>query len=412
MISFSKHTLPNGLKLIIHPDPSVQIAVLNLIYDVGSRDETEDMTGFAHLFEHLMFGGSKNIEEFDVELQRAGGENNAFTSPDVTNYYMTVPASNLETAFWLESDRMSSLSFDPKVLEVQRKVVIEEFKQRYLDQPYGDLWLKMRPLAYKEHSYKWATIGKEIKHIEDAAMEDVKAFFAKHYRPNNAVLVVGGNVQDEDVLALANKYFGSIPAGDILPKNLVQEPKQTEKRKLVVEAKVPVSLVFKGYKMCARNHPDYYATDLLSDILGRSKSSRLPQALVEDKKLFTDMGAFVLGSSDEGMMMVNGYLAEGVDPEEAEQAMNVEIENLLTNGISNEELEKVKAQAESSLLFGRTEVLDRCMSLAQAELIGDADLVNKEEAAIQSVTTEDVMRIAKEILREENSNVIYYMAKT
>jgi zinc protease len=325
---------------------------------------------------------------------------------------MPVPASTLETAFWLESDRMLSLSFDPKVLEVQRKVVIEEFKQRYLDQPYGDLWLKMRPLAYKEHPYKWATIGKEISHIEDATMEDVKAFFAKHYRPNNAVLVVGGNVTEEQVLELANKYFGPIPAGDIQPKNIDKEPIQAEKRNLTIEAKVPVSLVFKGYKMCARNHPDYYATDLLSDILGRSQSSRLPKVLVEDKKLFSDAGAFVLGSSDEGMLMVNGYLSEGVSAESAEEAINEEIEKLLQNGITEEELEKVKAQAESSILFGKTEVLERCMSLAQAELLGDADLVNQESQAVQSVTTEDVMRIAKEILREENSNVIYYMAET
>ena len=340
MISFNEFTLDNGLRVIVHEDHSVQLAVMNILYDVGSRDENPDKTGFAHLFEHLMFGGSINIPSYDEPLQLVGGENNAFTNTDITNYYLTLPASNLETGFWLESDRLLSLSFDPKVLEVQRKVVIEEFKQRYLNQPYGDVWLKLRPLAYQQHPYQWATIGKEISHIENATMDDVKDFFFTHYIPNNAILVVAGNVKLEQVKQLAEKWFGPIPAGKKKERKLSVEPKQIQKRELNVEAKVPANALYKTFHMPGRFSNDYYAIDLLSDVLSRGHSSRLYQALVKEKELFTSVSAFVMGTIDPGLVVVNGRLKEGVELKKAEAEVDVVLNEVIEKGIRTKNCKK------------------------------------------------------------------------
>jgi zinc protease len=397
MIKFDEFVLDNGLRVIVHEDPTVQLAVMNILYDVGSRDEHPDKTGFAHLFEHLMFGGSANIPSYDEPLQQVGGDNNAFTSPDITNYYLTVPAANIETGFWLESDRMMSLSFDPNVLEVQRKVVIEEFKQRYLNQPYGDVWLKLRPLAYQKHSYQWATIGKEISHIENATMDDVKNFFYTHYLPCNAVLVVAGKVTVEQVKKLAEKWFGPIPAGKKPVRKLVQEPKQTVKRTLEVEAKVPANALYKTWHMGGRFDTDYYAGDFLSDILSRGQSSRLYQKLVKEKEIFTSLSSFVMSTVDPGMLVVNGRVNELIG-------------QLVKDGVSSDELAKVKNQAEASLKFGEVEVMNRAMNLAFASLSGDAALVNKEADIIENISMEDMKRVAGEILREENASVMYYNA--
>lgn len=408
MISFSEFKLDNGLRVIVHPDPTVQIAVLNILYDVGSRDEHPDKTGFAHLFEHLMFGGSVNIPNYDEPLQMVGGENNAFTNTDITNYYLTVPAANIETGFWLESDRMLSLSFDPKVLEVQRKVVIEEFKQRYLSQPYGDVWLKLRPLAYEKHPYQWATIGKEISHIENATMNDVKDFFYSHYVPNNAILVVAGNVTVDQVKKLSEKWFGPIPAGKIKPRNLSKEPTQRKKKELEVFAKVPSNALYKTYHMPGRFHDDYYAADLLSDVLSRGNSSRLYHELVKEKELFTSISSFVMGTVDPGLLVVSGRIKDGVDIKVAETALDDILEQVIKEGVREEELEKVKNQAEATIVFGEVEVINRAMNLAFAALSGDPDLVNKETHMIQSVTTKDIQRMAGEILKRENSSSLYY----
>lgn len=408
MISFSEFRLENGLRVIVHEDPTVQIAVMNILYDVGSRDEREEKTGFAHLFEHLMFGGSMNIPSYDEPLQRVGGENNAFTNTDITNYYLTVPASNLETGFWLESDRMLSLSFDPKVLEVQRKVVIEEFKQRYLNQPYGDVWLKLRPLSYKVHPYKWATIGKEISHIENATMDDVKDFFFEHYRPNNAILVVAGNVTVAQVKELSKKWFEPIPSGKGKVRNLPVEPIQKEKRTLTVEAKVPANALYKAYHMAGRFHEDYYAADLLSDVLSRGHSSRLYNELVKEKEIFTSISSFVMGTIDPGQLIISGRVRDGVKLEDAEKEISTIIQDVIENGVTEAELEKVKNQAISTIEFGEVEVMNRAMNLAFAALSGDADLVNKERDMLEAVTTKDIQRMAKRILREENSSVMYY----
>src|SRR5258708_641270 len=408
MIPFSQFTLDNGLQVIVHEDHSVQIAVMNILYDVGSRDEHPQKTGFAHLFEHLMFGGSKNIPSYDEPLQLVGGENNAFTNTDITNYYLTVPASNLETGFWLESDRMLSLSFDPKVLEVQRKVVIEEFKQRYLNQPYGDVWLKLRPLAYTSHPYQWATIGKEISHIENATMDDVKDFFFRHYLPNNAVLVVAGNVTVSQVKQLSEKWFGPIPAGKKAERKLPMEPKQKGKRILDVEAKVPANALYKTYHMPGRFHKDYYAVDLLSDVLSRGHSSRLYQTLVHEKEIFTSISSFVMGTIDPGMLVVNGRVKDGVDLANAEKELDEIIQAVITKGVEEDELQKVKNQSEASIEIGEVEVINRAMNPAFSSLSGDTDLVNKEIQMIDSVTSDDIHRVATEILYEENSSVMYY----
>lgn len=411
MISFKEFTLENGLQVIVHEDPTVQIAVMNLLYRVGSRNERADKTGFAHLFEHLMFGGSANIPSFDEPLQRVGGENNAFTNTDITNYYLTLPATNLETGFWLESDRMLSLSFDPNALEVQRKVVIEEFKQRYLNQPYGDVWLKLRPLAYKVHPYQWATIGKEISHIENATLEDVKNFFFRHYVPNNAILVVAGHVTEAQVRKLTEKWFAPIPAGKVNGHALPPEPVQTEKRFSEVEAAVPANAFYKAWHMPGRFHEDYYAIDLLSDVLSRGQSSRLHQELVKKKEIFTSISSFVTGTIDPGLLVINGRLREGIRLEDAEQHVQSVVDTVLSEGVTHEELEKVKNQAESTLEFGEVEVLNRAMNLAFGKLSGDANIVNEEGEKLSAVTLDDTKRVAKNILTEKNSNVLYYKSK-
>ncbi|MBK7651942.1 MAG: insulinase family protein [Flammeovirgaceae bacterium] len=412
MIPFSTFTLDNGLQVLVHEDPTVQIAVMNILYNVGSRDEQPDKTGFAHLFEHLMFGGSLNIPSYDEPLQQVGGENNAFTNTDITNYYLTVPASNLETGFWLESDRMLSLSFDPAVLEVQRKVVVEEFKQRYLNQPYGDVWLKIRPLAYKTHPYQWATIGKEISHIENATMDDVKDFFFTHYIPNNAILVVAGNVTHEQVKGLAEKWFGPIPVGIKKPRQLAREPLQTAKRTLTVNAKVPAHALYKSYHMQGRFNNDFYVAELLSDILSRGQSSRLYNQLVKEKKIFTSISSFTMGSIDPGMFVISGRLSPGITPEVGEEELEKVIQTLLKEGLKPGELQKVKNQSLTAMEFEKVEVINRAMNLAFAALSGDADLINREGDLIESVTAEDIVRVGNEIFKEENSNVLYYHSKT
>ncbi|MBS1523165.1 MAG: insulinase family protein [Bacteroidetes bacterium] len=410
MVKFNRFTLDNGLRVIVHEDHTTPMAVLNILYDVGARDEDPDKTGFAHLFEHLMFGGSVNIPVYDEPLQRVGGENNAFTTNDITNYYITLPSANIETAFWLESDRMLSLAFSKKSLEVQRNVVIEEFKQRYLNQPYGDVWLKLRPLVYKKHPYQWATIGKEIKHIEDAQMEDVKAFFAKHYNPQNAIMVIGGNVTTEHARKLAEKWFGPIPAGEKYQRNLPQEPEQNEERRLTVAGKVPLNDVYIAFHMPGRLDEGYYEADLISDILSRGNSSRLYKTLVKDKQLFSEIHAYNMGSFDRGMFVVEGKPLENVSIETAEAAIWEELEIIKNELVPPDELTKVKNKTESTMVFSEMSLLDKAMNLAQFELFGDADKLNHETDKYLAVTAEQIQKQAKEIFRKENSSTLIYLA--
>lgn len=408
MIKYSKHILDNGLTVIVHPDENVQITVLNLIYNVGSKDETPDKTGFAHLFEHLMFGGSKHCLDFDSELQIVGGENNAFTSTDVTNYYITLPSSNIETAFWLESDRMENLLLNAKALEVQRKVVIEEFKQRYLNQPYGDVWLKLRPLVYGEHSYSWATIGKNIEQIENATLEDVDAFHKKYYTPNNATLVLGGNITEDKALELANKYFGEIAKGKEITRNYGTIPTQIKKNTLTVKADVPQKAIYIVYKMPDRMQKDYYAIDLLSDVLGRGNSSRLYKSLVLEKQLMTNISASLTGSFLPGLLIISGRINDGCSFEEVETSIQEVISEIQNKEIADLELEKVKNQSEASIIFGRTDVLETCISLAYADLLGDTELVNKELDFILKINAKEIKDQANSILTDNNCSVLYY----
>lgn len=411
MIQFEKHILSNGLKVIVHEDRSTPIAAMNILYDVGARDEDADKTGFAHLFEHLMFGGSVNIPNYDEPLQNVGGENNAFTSNDITNYYLTLPAQNLETGFWLESDRMLNLAFSEKSLEVQRSVVIEEFRQRYLNQPYGDVWLKLKPLAYKVHPYLWNTIGKEISHIENATMDDVKAFFKKHYLPNNAILSVAGNVKTDEVLKLAEKWFGPIAKGEKKERKLPVEPPQTEERKQETTADVPYDAIYKAWHMCDRKNTDYYTFDVISELFSRGKSSRLYVELVKNKKLFSEVNAYLSGDDDPGLLVIAGKVSEGVDMKTAEAGIAEEVNKLRSSVVDANELQKIKNNMEASLVFSEMGVEGKALNLAIFELMGDADGVNQEAEKYQDVKVERVKELAEKTLVDSNCSTLYYHAK-
>jgi len=411
MVNFERFTLSNGLKLLVHPDRSTPMAVVNVLYDVGARDENPAQTGFAHLFEHLMFGGSVNIPDYDDPLQNAGGENNAYTTNDLTNYYCQLPAENIETAFWLESDRMLSLAFGKKSLDVQKKVVCEEFKEHYINKPYGDVWHIMRELAYKEHPYKWMTIGKELSHVENAELQDVKNFFFKHYTPLNAILVVAGNVTVEAVKELAEKWFGDIPSGEKYNRNLPQEAVQQEERRMTVHRKVPMDAIYKTWHMCGRRDDDYYATDLLADILGGGASSRLYQTLVKEQQLFVNVSCYHFGSFDAGLITIEGQLVKGVDMKTAEDAIEQELDKIKKEKIEERELQKVQNKTESVMAFEDMSVMNRAGSLAYYELLGDGELMNSEFKKYQDVTVEDLYRIANEILIPSNSNTLWYLSE-
>ncbi|MFN8165261.1 MAG: pitrilysin family protein [Bacteroidia bacterium] len=410
MIKYSTKTLSNGLKVIVHEDPTTPLVTVNILYKVGARDESPEKTGFAHLFEHLMFGGSINIPEYDSPLQLAGGDNNAFTNNDITNYYLTLPAENIETGFWLESDRMLSLAFSEKSLEVQRSVVIEEFKQRYLNQPYGDVWLLLRPLAYKVHPYQWATIGKEISHIENATLEDVKDFFFRFYCPDNAIMTVAGGVKAEEVFALAEKWFGEIQRKrkDFTP--YPTEPRQEEYRELTVHRDIPFDSVYRAYHCCARLDEEFYAVDLLTDILSRGRSSRLYNALVKEQKLFSEVNAYVTADFDKGLVVVEGKLVAGVSMKEAEAGIDAELQKVMSELVKADELEKVKNKVESTMEFSEMDLSGRALNLAIAEYMGDVELVNSELKLFRKVTGEDIRKQASEIFRKTNCSTLYYLS--
>jgi len=411
MIRFEKFVLQNGLRVIVHQDTSTPMAVMNIMYDVGARDEDPERTGFAHLFEHLMFGGSINIPSYDTPLQMAGGENNAYTSNDITNYFIQLPAENLETAFWLESDRMLSLAFGEKSLDVQRKVVCEEFKEHYLNKPYGDVWHKMRELAYKVHPYRWMTIGKELSHIENAKLDDVKNFFFKHYRPNNAILVVAGNVTIEKVKELGEKWFADIPAGEKYVRKLPQEPPQTEQRKLEVRAEVPLDAFYKCWHIYPRNDQRYYIADLITEVLSGGGSSRLFQSLVKEKKIFSAVECYHSGSLDAGTLVIEGKLVKGIKMEDAEKAVEAELEKMRTEKVTTTELQKVKNKVESLIAFEDMSLTNRANSLAFYELLGDAEQMNHELEKYNVVSAEDILNESRIIFRPENSNTLYYYSK-
>lgn len=406
MIHFERFVLDNGLTVIFHKDESTPMAVVNTLYRVGARDELESKTGFAHLFEHLMFGGSVNVPVFDTPLQLAGGENNAFTSNDITNYYDVLPAQNLETALWLESDRMLSLAFTDKSLEVQRSVVIEEFKQRYLNQPYGDVWLNLRPLAYKVHPYKWATIGKEIEHIEQATMDDVRQFFAKYYCPANAILCIAGNLKLEDVKTLVNKWYGDIPGGTPPQRNIPEEPEQTDFRELTIERKVPANAFYYAFKMVDRNDPDYFVTDALSDALGRDKSARLYLKLKKEKNLVSSINAYIMGSIDKGLLVITGKLNDGVDFKSLDAALWEELESFKKETISAAYLTHIMNKIRTTKEFQELGVLNRAMGLCMYEMLGDANRINEEDDHYKQIKNTDIQRVADKVLKKENCSLL------
>lgn len=410
MIEINRHTLSNGLRIVHSEDNTTQMVALNILYDVGARDEDPEHTGFAHLFEHLMFGGSINVPDYDTPVQNAGGENNAWTNNDITNYYITLPRQNVETGFWLESDRMLSLDFNPRSLEVQRQVVIEEFKQRNLNQPYGDASHLLRALAYKVHPYRWPTIGKEISHIANATPEEVQAFFFRYYAPDNAILAVAGHITFEETVALAEKWFSPIPCRHVARRSLPMEPVQTEERRLSVERNVPVDALYMAYHMCARNHPDYYAFDMLSDLLSSGRSSRFVQHLVQEKQVFNSIDAYISGSIDEGLFHIVGKPAPEVALEEAERAVWEELALLTEGCIDENELEKVKNRYESEQIFNNLNYLNVATNLAYFELIGKAEDINTEVEKYRSVTKEQIKEAAKRTFLPGNCSVLYYKA--
>ncbi|WP_321333272.1 pitrilysin family protein [uncultured Bacteroides sp.] len=408
MLKINKQVFLNGLRLVHSQDTSTQMVALNMLYNVGAKDENPEHTGFAHLFEHLMFGGSVNIADFDGPLQLAGGENNAWTNNDITNYYLTIPKQNVETGFWLESDRMLSLDFSSKSLEAQRGVVMEEFKQRCLNQPYGDVGHLLRPMAYKVHPYQWPTIGKELDHVANATLEEVKDFFFSFYAPNNAVLAVTGNISFEETVRLTEKWFGPIPRRNVHERRLPVEPEQTEERRLVVERNVPLDSLFMVFHMSGRMHADYYVFDILSDILSNGRSSRLTRNLVHERKVFSSIDAYISGSVDAGLFHISGKPATGVSLEEAEAAVWEELSKLKEELIDAEELEKVKNKFESAQIFGNINYLNVATNLAFFEMLGCAEDMEKEVERYRAVTCAQMRVVARNIFRRENASVLYY----
>lgn len=409
MINVNRHILENGLRIVHSENKSTQMVALNLLYDVGAKDEHPDHTGFAHLFEHLMFGGSINIPDYDTPVQNAGGENNAWTNNDITNYYITLPASNAEIGFWLESDRMLSLEFSEKSLEVQRQVVIEEFKQRNLNQPYGDTSHLIREMAYKSHPYQWPTIGKSINHIADATMDEVKDFFFRFYAPNNAILAVSGNISFNKTIELSEKWFGEIPARNIPKRCLPKEKKQTSIRRNTVYRKIPVDTIFMAFHMCDRRNKKYYTYDIISDILCNGRSSRMIQTLVQEKNIFASVDAYISGSIDNGLFYITGKPCEGITLETAEKEIWNELEKLKSTHVSEQEMEKVKNRYESEQIFSNINYLNVATNMAYFELIGKAEDMNMEVTKYRAVTAEEIKSVAQECFIPENCSILYYL---
>jgi predicted Zn-dependent peptidase len=412
MIQFEKFVLDNGLRVIIHNDKSTPMVAVNVLYDVGSRDESPDKTGFAHLFEHLMFGGSENIDDFDIPIQMAGGESNAFTNADITNFYQILPAENLDTAFWLESDRMNKLDFSQRSLNIQKKVVVEEFKETSLNQPYGDVWHKLSAMAYKNHPYKWPTIGLVPAHIENAELNDVKDFFYKHYRPNNAIVVVAGNITAIEVMPKIEEWFGDIPRGPENNRNLPVERLMAKKESQLIKNTVPANAIFLAWHMPARNHPDYYACDLISDILSNGRSSRFYQKLEKENQIFSEIDAYISGSTDPGLFIVDGKPFPNIEISKALDLIFNEINDIKTNLVSKRELQKIKNKNESSLEYSEISILNKAINLAHFELMGDAGLINKQADFYNAVTPEDIKRVANEVLSENYCELIYQATET
>lgn len=410
MVNYKRYTLDNGLTLIVHRDTSSPIAAVNTLYKVGSRNESPDKTGFAHLFEHLMFSGSANAPDFDKAIQMASGENNAFTGSDYTNYYITLPKENIETALWLESDRLLAPDITEHNIEVQKSVVIEEFNQRYLNQPYGDIWLLLRPLAYKVHPYSWSTIGKKVEHIQDAATKDVQTFFNTYYTPSNAIISIVADMEEEELYRLVNKWYNDIPNRNTVRTEIPKEPEQTEARELTVYRDVPSDAIYKAYKMCSRFDTDYYICDMVSDILSNGRSARMYRKLVQEKQLFSSISAYLTGELDEGLFIITGRLLPDVSMDIAEQTIEKELQLLANEFVTDYELEKVKNKVESAQIFSDTSVLNKAMTLGYYEMLGDPSLINRELDIYRSISKDDIKRVAATLFNPNHCSTLHYLS--
>lgn len=410
MVHYSRHILDNGLTLLCNTDTNTSFVSVNLLYKVGARDEDARRTGFAHLFEHLMFGGSRNVDDFDRYVQLAGGESNAFTTNDYTNYYITVPAANIETALWLESDRMLALDVSQQALDVQKQVVIEEYKQRYLNHPYGDIWLKLRPLAYRVHPYRWPTIGADIAHIEEANLEEVQAFFHRFYAPDNAILSISGNITVEKALELVKKWFGDIPPAHRPATQLPQEPPQTAARTLTCEGNhVPASAIYLAFPMGARASDHFYGCDILSDMLSNGQSSRMYVNLIKESGLFSEADAYVTGDIDPGLFVVYGKISEGVSAEQAETALRGELQRLVEGPVTEQEIRKVINKTDARISYSEINYQSKSTNLAFFEYLGDANLINTERSRYEAFSAGELQAMAARLFAPENSSTLWYL---
>jgi predicted Zn-dependent peptidase len=408
MVDYSKKVLDNGLSVVVHKDTSTPLVAVNILYKVGSKDEDPNKTGFAHLFEHLMFSGTDNIDSYDDVIQNAGGENNAFTNSDITNFYSIVPAENLETVLWLEADRMKGPKFNNKSIEIQKKVVIEEFKETCLNEPYGDTWHHLSELAYINHPYRWPTIGRDISHIENATIEDVESFFSNFYKPNNAIIVVAGNIEDKIAFDLVEKWFGHIPSSSIKRRPQPWDDTNRNLGQRTVKSNVPLDSITIAFSMCDRCDESYYAVDLLSDILGSGRSSRLYKELVVNKEILSSVDAFISGTKDPGLFLVEGRPSKGISINEAREAIWEVIDNIKKSGIDTRELQKIKNKAESNLVFSETSVLNKAISLAYFDYLDDIDLINREVNCYHEITAPQLQQIAQQMfVRDKSLELVY-----
>jgi zinc protease len=409
MVEYEKFSLQNGLKVILHNDDSSPMVAINIIYKVGSVHEDPDRTGFAHLFEHLMFGGTKNVKNFDTPVQKAGGENNAFTNNDFTNYYEVLPKENLEVALWLEVDRMKNLDITQRTLNTQKKVVIEEFKETCLNEPYGDMWHILGEMLYPDHPYNWPVIGKEYSHIKKANLDDVQNFFNTYYTPQNSILSICGSIDVMKTKALVERYFGevqSLPSVERISKYISQAEPVIYKE---VKAEVPSNAIILAYRMCDRYHPDYYAIDLVSDILSTGRSSRFYQKLVKEKQLFANIDAYITGTTDDGAFIIDGKVMDGVSIDIAKEAIMLELSIIMTERMDENELRKIKNKAESNLVFSETSILSKAMSLGYYEYLGDIDLINTESDLYEKITTDDILRVSTSLFDPKNKRTLVYL---
>ena len=411
MIPYRRKTLANGLTVLANRDRQSKLAAVNILYKVGARNENPGRTGFAHLFEHLMFRGTRSVENFDLPVQMASGDNNAFTNNDYTDFYMTLPAANIETALWLESDRIEGLDITPEKLGTEKKVVIEEYRQRYLNQPYGDQTLLLRALAYKTHPYRWAAIGLTPDHIAQATLDDVREFYRTHYHPSNAILSMSADIEEERMLALAEKWFGDLPDRPAAPCPIPQEPPQTEARREEVQRDVPATTVTVAYPMGGRLSPDFYTADLVSDLLSGGDSSRLYTRLVKQRRLLSSVNAYITGDLDPGLFIFTGQLLPQTTPEQAEEAFREEIETLCRIPAEAREMQKVKNKFEANTLFGELNVMNKAMNLGFYEMLGDAELANREVDAYGAVTADSILDFSRSTFRPERSSTLIYRAK-